>query len=81
MGTYHLLCCFLSACASGLKHIKEKSVQCILFCCLIKFKQSNMTLWILRTVILGVCKPNGIMIMSLPVKEDKDDSGYTEIDI
>jgi len=40
-----------------------------------------MTLWILRTVILGVCKPNGIMIMSLPVKEDKDDSGYTEIDI
>lgn len=40
-----------------------------------------MTLWVLRTVILGVCKPNSIMIMSLPVKEDKDNSEYTEMDI
>lgn len=65
----------------GAKAYKRKSVQWISFCCLIKFKQPNMTLWVLRTVILGVCKPNSIMIMSLPVKEDKDNSEYTEMDI
>lgn len=65
----------------GAKAYKRKSVQCILFCCLIKFKQPNVTLWVLRTVILGVCKPNSIMIMYMPVKEDKDDSEYTKMDI
>lgn len=65
----------------GAKACKRKSVQCIFLCCLIKFKEPNVTLWVLRTAILGVCKPHSIMIMSLLVNEDKEDSEYTKIDI
>lgn len=58
----------------GAKACKRKSVQCIFLCCLITFKQPNVTLWVLRIVILGVRKPHSIMIMYLQLKEDKEDS-------
>ncbi len=63
----------------GAKACKRKSVRCIFLGCLMKYKQPNVTLWVLGTVSLDVCKPHRIMIMSLLVKEDKDDSESTKI--
>ncbi len=64
----------------GAKACKIKTIRCIFLCYLIKFKQPNVTLWVLGTVCLDVCKPHRIMIMSLLVKGDKDDSECTKID-